>query len=131
MASVSRLFNSLPTKYKILSGIGVPLVFLVVLGAVSYNSVNQLHHTGKWVSFTYEALSKTDAVVAATVDMETGMRGYLLTGKDSFLKPYTQSETRLFKLMDDLQEMFSEMDEKQKMAEKNASPPQETEENRP
>ena len=51
-----------------------------------------------WVTHTYKVLAQADAVMASAVDMETGMRGYLLAGQDTFLAPYTDGGKRFFEL---------------------------------
>jgi len=42
-----------------------------------------------WVNHTHEVLAASDELLSNAVDMETGMRGFLLTGDDEFLEPYT------------------------------------------
>lgn len=105
--SAHRAFENFSTRKKILLGVYMPLLFILVLGTSSFINVNRITDRAKMVNFTYEAMAKTDAVVAATVDMETGMRGYLLTGKQEFLKPYTNAEAKLFALLDDLKTTLS------------------------
>jgi hypothetical protein len=80
-------FSNLNTKPKILIGICLPLVLLVGLGGVAINSISSIVGTNKQVDHTHNVLSEASSVVASAVDMETGMRGYLLAGDtvpDSF-----------------------------------------------
>jgi methyl-accepting chemotaxis protein len=72
--------------------IGLTFVILLVVSlavnAVSWNSLSQQEQTSEWTIHTYQVLSKMDAVVAAMVDQETGIRGYLLAdGDEKFLDP--------------------------------------------
>ncbi|MCG7377239.1 methyl-accepting chemotaxis protein [Paenibacillus sp. ACRSA] len=77
--------------YKI--GLGYLLVLAVLAGSIVLiqNSISQLQreldflvdHDMKVHDLTYE-LEKT------MVDMETGQRGYVITGQDSYLAPYTE-----------------------------------------
>ncbi|NRA89126.1 MAG: CHASE3 domain-containing protein, partial [Rhizobiales bacterium] len=53
----------------------------------------------KWVSHTHKVIASANKMLAAAVDMETGMRGYLLAGEDAFLAPYTQGSKTFFKLV--------------------------------
>jgi methyl-accepting chemotaxis protein len=78
----------LKTKPKILLGICSPLVLLLILGGVSVYSINSIVETNKSVDHTHEVLGQQAAIVGSAVDMETGMRGYLLAGKEGFLDPY-------------------------------------------
>ena len=55
------------------------------------------------VDHTYVVLGAAAALVSAAVDMETGMRGYLLAGQDGFLAPYEGGQTAFFEGMAALQ----------------------------
>jgi len=50
----------------------------------------------EWVTHTYGVIQQADAILSAAVDMETGMRGYLLAGQDSFLAPYNAGAESFF-----------------------------------
>ncbi|OUS13701.1 hypothetical protein A9Q97_04540 [Rhodospirillales bacterium 47_12_T64] len=56
----------------------------------------------KEVNDTNGIIIKANAAFKAVVDMETGMRGYLLAGQESFLKPYTDGSKELFTITADL-----------------------------
>ena len=85
-------FSSLKTKPKILLGICSPLVLLLILGGVSVFSTNSIVDTNKLVDHTRVALADASAIIGSAVDMETGMRGYLLAGQEGFLAPYQGGE---------------------------------------
>ncbi len=59
------------------------------------------------VNDTNGVIIKGNAVFKAAVDMETGMRGYLLAGQEEFLKPYTDGSKELFKISADLKQAVS------------------------
>ena len=84
--------SNLKTKPKILLGICSPLVLLLILGGVSVYSINTIVDTNERVDHTHEVLGEAAAIVGSAVDMETGMRGYLLAGKEGFLDPYRGGE---------------------------------------
>ena len=83
-------WNSISAKSKILIGISAPLILLVALGVIAITSIANITYTSGWVNHTYNVLGKAQDVVSSAVDMETGMRGYLLAGKEEFLDPYKQ-----------------------------------------
>jgi methyl-accepting chemotaxis protein len=101
-------FNDLKTKPKILLGSSLPIVLLVALGLLATNSVRDLLQTSGWVNHTYNVIGKADGIIAAAVDMETGMRGFMLAGKDEFLEPYIGGEARAYQAIADLQETVSD-----------------------
>ncbi|MCP4699247.1 MAG: chemotaxis protein [Gammaproteobacteria bacterium] len=59
---------------------------------------NMMLEANRWVDHTYRVIAKATAMVAAAVDMETGMRGYLLAGKEEFIEPYKNGEQHFFDL---------------------------------
>ncbi len=61
---------------------------MVVIGFIGKRGVNSLVDTSKWVDHTHIVISEANEILASAVNMETGMRGYLLAGDDAFLEPY-------------------------------------------
>lgn len=50
------------------------------------------------ISHTLEVKNKLAALLSAAQDIEIGQRGYLITGKDEFLAPYTEAVGSIFKI---------------------------------
>ncbi|WP_127536536.1 methyl-accepting chemotaxis protein [Paenibacillus illinoisensis] len=94
--------------YKI--GLGYLLVLAVLAGSILLiqNSIGQLQeeldylvdHDMKVHSLTYE-LEKN------MVDMETGQRGYVITGQESYLEPYISGKEQLIELKEQLAGLIS------------------------
>jgi len=62
---------------------------LVALGAViSFSAFKQIEATAAARKHTFVVLSRADDLLSALRDAETGQRGFLLTGEESFLEPY-------------------------------------------
>ncbi|MCH7776469.1 MAG: CHASE3 domain-containing protein, partial [Gemmatimonadetes bacterium] len=104
----SMKFAGLKTKPKILIGICSPLVLLVGLGAASVYGIDTIVTTNKQVDHTYVVLGEAAAIVSSAVDMETGMRGYLLAGQDGFLDPYRGGEEATYSGIAELQEIVND-----------------------
>jgi methyl-accepting chemotaxis protein len=73
---------------KIAAGFALSFALLIVIGAVAYTSINKLTSTSYSVTHTHEVLEHIDSVLGLLKDAETGQRGYLITGEESFLAPY-------------------------------------------
>ncbi|PLY02991.1 MAG: chemotaxis protein [Desulfuromonas sp.] len=89
------MFEHWKFRTKLFAGNGVVLALMVVLSILVYTSVNSLLNTFSWVDHTHVVLEEAEEVLAAAADMETGMRGFLLAGKEEFLDPY-KGGSRLF-----------------------------------
>jgi methyl-accepting chemotaxis protein len=61
-----------------------------------------------WVVHTYQVIMDANAILATAVDMETGMRGYLLAGKEEFLSPYKNGQERFKESLQKLKETVSD-----------------------
>ncbi|WKL00939.1 CHASE3 domain-containing protein [Paenibacillus amylolyticus] len=95
--------------YKI--GLGYLLVLAVLAGCILLiqNSTSQLQreldflvdHDMRVHALTYE-------LERNMVDMETGQRGYIITGQDNYLDPYTQGKEQLITLRDELAALISD-----------------------
>jgi len=100
--------SNLKTKTKFMIGVGFPLLCLIGVGLEALNSLHKLTESNRWVNHTYEVLSVSDSIVASAVNMETGMRGYLLAGKEEFLDPYKQGQANTYKNIAELQQTVSD-----------------------
>jgi methyl-accepting chemotaxis protein len=69
-------------------GFGVIVALLIVLVSQSYFSFARLGGANEMNIHTYRVLGEIDAALMALVDIETGERGFALTGKDASLEPY-------------------------------------------
>ncbi|MGO4730200.1 methyl-accepting chemotaxis protein [Paenibacillus sp. 2KB_22] len=95
--------------YKI--GLGYLLVLAVLAGCILLiqNSTSQLQreldflvdHDMRVHALTYE-------LERNMVDMETGQRGYIITGQDNYLDPYIQGKEQLITLRDELAALISD-----------------------
>ncbi|WP_282609079.1 methyl-accepting chemotaxis protein [Pelagibius sp. Alg239-R121] len=101
-------WSSIKTKPKVLFGISIPLILMLVVGAIAITSIGKITTTAGWVNHTYNVLGKADEIVASAVDMETGMRGFLLAGQDEFLDPYNSGEQATYEGIRSLQETVSD-----------------------
>ncbi|WP_459873661.1 methyl-accepting chemotaxis protein [Endothiovibrio diazotrophicus] len=75
-------------RTKLLLGFAVPLAAIVIIAAVVFSSVKGMIDATHWVDHTHRVIAEGKAIGAAMVDMETGMRGFLVAGKEVFLEPY-------------------------------------------
>jgi two-component system sensor histidine kinase/response regulator len=73
---------------KLQLGFGVPIIMLIALSAVSYQRVVASNSGAFWVEHTHQVIERLAALLAATQDIETGYRGFVLAGDERFLVPY-------------------------------------------
>jgi len=61
-----------------------------------------------WVSHTHEVQRRLEEVLSLLKDVETGQRGFLLTGDHAFLTPYEDAQPRVRSMIDQLRELTSD-----------------------
>ncbi|MNJ98608.1 Signal transduction histidine-protein kinase BarA [compost metagenome] len=83
--------NKTPTHLK-LTGFNIffaaAIFLMIVNSAFLYRTFSQVRERETLVRRSNEVLSQIELLVSATKDAETGVRGFLLTGKPEYLEPY-------------------------------------------
>ncbi len=64
------------------------LAGLILNAVVSYRATLRLIENERWVSHTHEVLGELATVLNAVTDAESGQRGYVIVGEESYLAPY-------------------------------------------
>ena len=89
------------TRWGILALVfGAVLLFLIANAIVSYRVTWRLIDNERWVSHTHEVLNEIAGMLSSVKDAETGERGYLITGEESYLTPYTAGLVELGQHLD-------------------------------
>ncbi|HUD29942.1 MAG TPA: CHASE3 domain-containing protein, partial [Novosphingobium sp.] len=70
-------------------GLVVAVLFFIASGTVAYLNVRTLRDDSQKIAHSHEVIVAMNDLMTAVQDAETGQRGYLLTGKDKYLEPYT------------------------------------------
>jgi methyl-accepting chemotaxis protein len=99
---------------KIAAGFALSFMLLAAIGAVAYRSINALSRTSDSVAHTHVVLEHVASVLSLLKDAETGQRGYIVTGDESFLEPYQAAGTAIVTTVNDLRELTSDNAAQQK-----------------
>jgi len=84
-----------PTRsYFITMFVVVSLLFLT-FSLVIYRNYEVAQRLNQWTFHNYEVIRHTRKILIDLIDMETSVRGYLITGQKKFLKPYNKSKQTL------------------------------------
>lgn len=79
------------------------IIFTYRVGSMSVRSARQMAHERL-------VTTRLDEFLSTTKDIETGQRGYILTGEEPYLEPYKQGVTRVQLDLASLQELASNGD---------------------
>lgn len=94
--------RDLRLKSKMYLGNTIILILLMILGGITYFSTKSLLNSSKMVDHTHVVIENAMDILGSAVNMETGMRGYLLAGKEDFLDPYKSGYNHFIKDVDAL-----------------------------
>jgi CheY-like chemotaxis protein/signal transduction histidine kinase/CHASE3 domain sensor protein len=80
---------------KTLFGFLLAMVAVLVIALLSYQSLQATAASSQSLTSAIEVLAQLNSVLSTMKDAETGQRGYLLTGKESYLDPFTTAKAAL------------------------------------
>lgn len=108
--STTEAFTQSDSSYHLVSRIGFRgllagfPVLLLIIAATFW--INDKHDKSTfWVSHTHDVRRSIVNVLSLLIDAETGQRGFLLTGKEKYLEPYTNSIKQLDKAVNRLRRL--------------------------
>ena len=85
------IIEKLPTRRYFITVFVIVLSLFVAFSLVIYKNFSDAQRLNQWTIYTYETARLSRKLLFDLVDMETGVRGYLITGNKKFLVPYDQS----------------------------------------
>ncbi|MDZ5436001.1 response regulator [Pseudomonas fluorescens] len=94
---------------KLLSrNISLPLGVGAISAVFFVSLITYLLSTIQWVEHTDRVINNANEAVKLTVDRETGMRGFLLSGDEKFLEPYETAKPRIEVVLNTLLELTAD-----------------------
>jgi len=103
-----RAIRNLNIGKKLYGGFGLVLAVLIALSVLSYSNFDKQNDTTDWNEHTYEVLTELQSVLSSMVDMETGQRGFSLTGNEKSLEPYQTGKTSFGQHLANVKELTSD-----------------------
>src|SRR6202042_1014129 len=85
----------LPLPLKTLIGFVLAVLAVAIIALLSYQSLQTTTTTASSLTQTIELLGRLEGLLSTLKDAETGQRGFLLTGEESYLAPYTDAKDAL------------------------------------
>ena len=97
-------------KLRIQLLLGYMLVFAMmgVVATMAYLSIANLLEANGWATHTYRVIGAARQIERHLVDMQTGKRGFQLTGEEDYLEPYERARKEFETQMPELQKLVSD-----------------------
>lgn len=83
-------------------------ITLFIVSGYSYYNSKQVMVSDNWVEHTQKVRYQLGQVLVATVDAETGVRGFAIVGTDNYLEPFDRAKINLVSYIDSLKYLTSD-----------------------
>lgn len=84
----SSWFDDISLQWKLLVSFSTPIALMVLVTFSVHQNTQSIVKDNHWVVHTHKAIARAQELLNLAIDMETGQRGYLITGDPVFLEPY-------------------------------------------
>lgn len=108
-------FGNLSLGKKLYSGFAAVLVILIALSAITFTNFSKLHETTNWNTHTYEVIVELESMLKEMINMETGQRGFALTGVEESLKPFNTGKEEFEKHFNIVKELTADNPKQQEL----------------
>lgn len=96
---------------KLFIGFVLILVLFTAVAIVNFRLSEDVIQNSQWVTRSQVVIRNSAALQRNIIDMETGLRGYLLNGNETFLQPYYSAKSQLDKLFNETKKFISDSPE--------------------
>lgn len=93
---------------RIAIGFAITTLLLLAIGVISYLSIVSLESTSISVTHTHQVLDRIASALSAMQGAETGARGFVITGDESYLDPYLSGTSAVDDLVAELRSLTSD-----------------------
>ncbi len=69
-------------------GFGAVMLVLIFVITIGYYNMSRFSQANSWNVHTYEVMGEGSGMLTNMINMETGIRGYVVSGNENFLEPY-------------------------------------------
>ncbi len=101
-------YTNLGIRTKIISVAVVILAMMIGVSTIVYIGIRQSSEREQWVRHTQQVINASDEILIQLINMETGYRGFLITGDAKFLEPYNNGLQRYQQLQTETQTLVND-----------------------
>jgi methyl-accepting chemotaxis protein len=101
-------FSKLKINARLMLAFGIVVALLVALITTAKISQGKQLRTQDMNIHTYQVIRQADHILQSLINIETGQRGYVITGTDGFLEPLTQGQKDFAESLGVIRELTSD-----------------------
>ncbi len=93
---------------KVAAGFAIAVIALVVIAVTGHRATTTLIENDERVAHTHLVRREIAELLTQLINAETGQRGFVITGDDEYLEPYTSALVEIQKLFTEVRRLFSD-----------------------
>ncbi len=94
---------------------GVLAIFLLLVNvALTYRNTQKLNEDAQWVAHTHQVISSLENLLSLMKDAETGQRGFVITGDESYLAPFESARSSIDQQLSRLERLTADNEARQR-----------------
>jgi CheY-like chemotaxis protein/CHASE3 domain sensor protein len=105
-SSIGALRSRVPLPPKTLIGFLLAFIAVAIIALLSYQSLRTTRITARNLAQSIDVVARLQGLLSTLKDAETGQRGYLLTGDESYVSPYTDAKEALPGELESMRELL-------------------------
>src|ERR1700739_4658152 len=86
--------------------IAIPMIALIFVGYLSYVNITKFVEENAFINHTNLIIQKLERLASTLSNAETGQRGFIITGKPSYLDPYYAAVRDIKSQLQDLEKLM-------------------------
>src|SRR5215510_8963290 len=99
-----------PLQQKVAIGYIIATLVLVSITIVEFRYIRGLQKDAEAIDYTHQVKEHLNYVISLVKDMETGVRGYIITDQEEFLEPYESAKQALPGEIETLEKLIGDSD---------------------
>ncbi len=93
---------------KITIGFSIAILVIFIVGVVAYQTINNFRLNNEHEISVRKTLEQLEEVFSTVKDVETGQRGFIITGKENYVEPYNIAKANIKSELTELRELISD-----------------------
>ena len=99
------MLANLSISQKLYAGFAVILLIILVLVLSTWRGFDQVDSSVRLNIYTYEVINESSELLGSLLNIETGARGFVITGRDQFLGPFEAGEREFQSILAQLRQL--------------------------
>lgn len=103
-----KIVNKLKLSHKLYLGFGIVISLMICILGYTYINYENQTETVELNLKSYVIIDEATSILNSMLNMETGARGYAITGKEEFLEPFNQGKEEFLEHFNEVKELTAD-----------------------